>query len=119
MSKIMMDWVGPDSPNSPIPKEQRGDWKVAAETWRLPYWDFALRRSYNKNNACVPQQALIDGDPLSPLTMDVGLPTLQYPDNPLYAYKYRLPAGKTLKDYGIFGQPEEVPVSSGVITISQ
>ena len=25
-----------------------GKWKTAAETWRLPYWDFALRRPNNR-----------------------------------------------------------------------
>ena len=114
-----MGWVSPTSTDSPIPAKSRGDWKVAAETWRLPYWDFALRRSYNQNMACVPQQALIDGDPLSPLTTGVGLPTIpKYPDNPLYAFRYPLPPGKKLSDYGIVNTGG-LPVSSIVITISQ
>jgi len=113
LSKIIVGWVSPSSSDSPIPLKARGDWKVAAETWRLPYWDFALRRSYNQNMACVPQQALIDGDPLTPLATGAGqLPTLPpYPDNPLYAYRYPLPPGKTLKQYGIVntnGLPLEI-----------
>ena len=116
----MVDWVGPNSADSPIPKEQRGDWKVAAETWRLPYWDFALRRSYNQNMASVPQQALIDGDPLTPLATGAGqLPTLPpYPDNPLYAFRYPLASGQTLRDAGIVNT-NGLPVSFDVITISQ
>jgi len=41
-------------------------WKTAAETWRLPYWDFALRRPNNsaggKNYCCLPDIALDDSE---------------------------------------------------------
>ena len=125
-----MDLVKPGATDIPIRQEERNDWKVAAETWRLPYWDFALRRSYNKNRACVPQQALIDGDPLLPFTMGVGLPKLPGDrGNPLYAYKYPLAKGEKPSKYGIERitfQPREdsdvmitLPVSSDFITISQ
>ena len=119
MHGMIMDLVKPGATDIPIRQEERNDWKVAAETWRLPYWDFALRRSYNENSACVPQQALIDGDPLSPLTTGVGFPPLPaIPDNPLYAYKYQLPSGEKLEAYGIVNLPG-LPVSFDVITLSQ
>ncbi|KAF8454386.1 hypothetical protein BGX38DRAFT_333988 [Terfezia claveryi] len=38
------------------------EWKTAAETWRLPYWNFALRRPNNHVNGedycCLPEFAL-------------------------------------------------------------
>ena len=118
-----MDWVGPDSPDSPIPEKSRSEWKVAAETWRLPYWDFALRRSYNQNNACVPEQALIDGDVLSPLATGTAhlpnIPKRDHNPNPLYAFEYPLPKGETPGQHGINEWPYGMPVSSHAIIISQ
>ena len=110
-----MDLVEENSADSPIPKDERPDWLPAAETWRMPYWDFALRRTYNGGKACVPQQAMIDGDPILPLTVSASgvklLPTLPaFPNNPLYAYRYPLRPGHTLQEYGIVNSG--MPVSS-------
>lgn len=88
--------------NSVIPKTP--EWKLAADTWRLPYWDFALRRSYNSNMACVPEAAMIDGDPLDATARsqsDLGFTLKSITDNPLYAYRYPLPPGQNLSQYGI------------------
>ena len=115
-----MDLVEENSADSPILKDERPDWRPAAETWRMPYWDFALRRTYNRGMACVPQQAMIDGDPILPLTVSTRgvklFPTLpDFPDNPLYAYKYPLRSGKTLEEYGVVDVKTKnviMPVSS-------
>ena len=115
-----MDLVEENSADSPIPKDERPDWLPAAETWRMPYWDFALRRTYNGGKACVPEQAMIDGDPILPITVSASgvklFPTLPaFPNNPLYAYRYPLRPGKTLKEYGVVDVETEdgtMPVSS-------
>ena len=97
-----MRLVDPKSADSPIDKKDRPDWLHAAQTWRMPYWDFALRRTYNGGKACVPEQAMIDCDPLVHLTASgEALPTFPFRNNPLYAYKYPLRQGKTLEEYGI------------------
>ena len=99
----MLKFVDSSTPekDSPIPVSDRGNWRVAAETWRLPYWDFARRRSYNQQMACVPQQAMIDGDPLAVHATGLISPVPSIPDNPLYAYRYPLRPGETPATYGI------------------
>jgi len=106
---IIMKYVNPNTPDSqtPIPKPQREDWRRSAETWRLPYWDFALRRDYNNNGACIPRICMIDGDPLKAPSASGGIPPLPGPtlppvnNNPFYAFKYPLNQGETLAQYGI------------------
>jgi len=108
LSEIILKFVDPSSTDSPIPVGDRPNWKVAAETWRLPYWDFALRRSYNQGMASVPEQAMIDGDPLGPHATGLFPTPPTIPDNPLFAYRYPLRPGETLAAAGLEttnGQP--------------
>lgn len=102
-----MQLVDPATPTSvsPIPIGQRPEWRTAAETWRLPYWDFALRRTYNENSACLPKIALTETNPLG--DSSISTPTLPLPlipispENPLYAFRYPLKEGEKLTDYGM------------------
>jgi len=63
-----MQLIDPDDPSyilsSVTDLGELQEWKTAAETWRLPYWDFALRRPNNstriKNYCCLPDLALDD-----------------------------------------------------------
>ena len=79
----------------------------------MPYWDFALRRTYNGGMACIPQQAMVDSDPFPHFTVSASgiklLPKLPpFPNNPLYAYRYPLQPGKTLQEYGIVNVTEKL-----------
>ena len=103
-----MQLVDPKTPNdiSPIPVEQRPSWRKSAETWRLPFWDFALRRSYNQNSACLPQVALTETNPLAGNNSSPNptIPTPSIPfsaENPLYAFRYPLKPGDKLSNYGM------------------
>ncbi|KAF8453105.1 hypothetical protein BGX38DRAFT_1329258 [Terfezia claveryi] len=63
---IIMQLTDPDDPeyllSNVTDSGELNKWKTAAETWRLPYWDFALRRSNNRVNGkdfcCIPNAAL-------------------------------------------------------------
>ncbi|RPB25948.1 Di-copper centre-containing protein [Terfezia boudieri ATCC MYA-4762] len=62
------------------------NWKTAAETWRLPYWDFALRRPNNHANGqdycCLPDLAIKE-------VFESPAPgTLSNNPNPWYAYVF-------------------------------
>ena len=124
-----MQLVDPKTPNdiSPIPVEQRPSWRQAAETWRLPYWDFALRRSYNQNSASLPQVALTETNPLADNSSSPN-PTIPIPsipfsaENPLYAFRYPLKQGEKLSDYGMTDMFERgvrvLPVSISSLLIT-
>ncbi|KAF8453108.1 hypothetical protein BGX38DRAFT_1268878 [Terfezia claveryi] len=68
-------------------------WKTAAENWRLPYWDSALRRSNNHvdgmDNCCLPDIALNE--------------ILESSNDPNPWYAYDFPGGQSgipdLSDY--------------------
>ena len=104
-----MKLVDPKTPEDQSPVLQLADqaeWRQAAETWRLPYWDFALRRSYNKNSACLPEIAMFEGDPFkgNSGSNDPKIPTPLIPisaNNPLYSFKFPLKQGEKLSDYGL------------------
>lgn len=83
---IIMQLIDPDDPiyslGSVTDPSELQEWKTAAETWRLPYWDFALRRPNNSTGG-------VDYCCLPDLALD--------PDNLWYAYDY--PGGQSdLKD---------------------
>ncbi|KAF8440567.1 hypothetical protein BGX38DRAFT_1261651 [Terfezia claveryi] len=89
-------------------------WETAAETWRLPYWDFALRRPNNHVNGrdycCLPNLALEE-------VFQCSVPeasTLSHNKNPWYAYCF--PGGHSgLPDVG--GIPLNVKMSIQIRTV--
>lgn len=129
MHEIIMELVDSKTPEdkSPVPPAERNNWRKAAETWRLPYWDFALRRPNNNfnnvNHICLPDVALYEGNPLKG-NSGSNNPTIPAPltpissENPLYSFKYPLKPGEKLSDYGITDITRDgirvVPVSFGI-----
>jgi len=99
MHEIVMSLVEPSSTKIPIKDEERQAWREAAETWRLPYWDPGVRRSYNDDYSCIPRSAMneISVDPPT----NPGGPTLIFTENPLYAYRYPLIPPDNLKQHGM------------------
>jgi len=79
-------------------------WKTAAETWRLPYWDFALRRPNNhvngKDYCCLPDFALKE-------MFQSSAPEANN-QNPWYAYTY---PGKQSGLPNMPGMPVSIPLS--------
>lgn len=89
---IIMQLIDPNDPefllsNVTDPAELK-KWKTAAETWRLPYWDFALRRPNNRANGrdycCLPDFALKEMFQSSAPEAK----TLSNNQNPWYAYAF-------------------------------
>lgn len=54
----MRAWVDDEAENdfqkNPIDKAHRAEFQVSAETWRMPYWDWLLRRPHNDMSLCIP-----------------------------------------------------------------
>lgn len=109
----MMDMVDPKSKTSFIPEEDRKDFVDAAETWRLPFWEFANKRKYNEGEMAIPF-CTASGDlneighatdalksiPLGVQWLNTHQPSLM---NPLYSFKYLWAEGKQPSDYGVEG----------------
>ena len=70
-----------------FPANEQAAWKEAADTWRLPYWDWA-------SNGSVPKLGL---QPEITVTMPPGV-SLRI-DNPLYQFK--MPNDKTMGSEGV------------------
>ena len=92
MHDIIIQLIDPNDPeyllsNVKDPGELQ-KWKTAAETWRLPYWDFALRRPNNrvgtKNYCCLPDYSL--QEVLQSPAQEASI--LSSNVNPWYAYSY-------------------------------
>ena len=95
-----MELVCAESTEIPIRDEERPAWREAAETWRLPYWDPAVRRSYNDDAACIPK-ACMDEMRASTDFHNDPFGTMDWVENPLHSYRYPLREGETLKQYGM------------------
>ncbi|KAF8440568.1 hypothetical protein BGX38DRAFT_1261652 [Terfezia claveryi] len=86
---IIIQLIDPNDPeyllSNVTDPDELNKWKTAAETWRLPYWDFALRRSNNivngRDYCCLPDSALKE-------TLESSKD-----QNPWYAYVF--PGGKS------------------------
>ncbi|KAF8440565.1 hypothetical protein BGX38DRAFT_1144521 [Terfezia claveryi] len=89
---IIMQLIDPDDPeyllSNVTDSSELDKWELAAETWRLPYWDFALRRPNNhlkgEDYCCLPDLALEEVFQSSALEAK----TLSYNKNPWYAYVF-------------------------------
>lgn len=58
---------------------QASHWKQAADSWRLPYWDWASRQSYNEEFS-LPYAFTLDIVPIYPPTGETKHP------NPLWGF---------------------------------
>lgn len=107
---IILTLVEPSSTEIPIRDADRDDWRAAAATWRLPYWDPGMRREYNGNNSCIPESAMNENVAAeeNPGT-GISLPFLF--ENPLYAYRPPLKPGETIASHGM----KDVSYSGGVL----
>ncbi|KAF8422533.1 hypothetical protein EV426DRAFT_643363 [Tirmania nivea] len=89
---IIMQLIDPNDPayllSSVTDPGELMKWKTAAETWRLPYWDFALRRPNNhasgQDYCCLPEFTLKEIFQLSAQEAS----TLSDDQNPWYAYAF-------------------------------
>ena len=75
MNDIIDDWKLDDP--------QKSEWRKAANLWRLPYWDWARRQSYNDEFA-LPYALTLDRVPIYPPEGKVIYPD-PYP-NPLWGF---------------------------------
>lgn len=85
----------------PIPstKEEKEAWHHAADTWRLPYWDPAVRRAYNNNGACIPEAMMAAELTSGSASIPIGSGIPGFPNrNPFYAYEY---PDDNLEKYGM------------------
>lgn len=67
------------------PKNTQAEWLKAAETWRLPFWDWAIK----------PMSKYIS-EPVLSISVDGEQTKLP---NPMY--KFKMPQDKTMGDYGV------------------
>ncbi|KAF8453107.1 hypothetical protein BGX38DRAFT_1179177 [Terfezia claveryi] len=89
---IIMQLIDPNDPeyllSNVTDSGELNKWKTAAETWRLPYWDFALRRPNNhvngKDHCSLPDFALKNVFQSSAPEAS----TLSNNQNPWYAYDF-------------------------------
>lgn len=68
------------------PEKYRPTLRAAADTWRLPYWDWAVN----------PKIPWLAEDPELQISLFGELETLQ---NPLY--QFRMPDGKAMENHGV------------------
>ncbi|KAI8674654.1 Tyrosinase [Fusarium keratoplasticum] len=56
--------------------EQEKEWTAAANSWRLPYWDWAQRQTYEgyENSFSLPYACILDHVPIYPPTGDTACP---------------------------------------------
>lgn len=62
--------------------DQLNEWTAAANSWRLPYWDWAQRQTYEgyENSFSLPYACILDHVPIYPPTGDTARP------NPLVSF---------------------------------
>lgn len=87
-----------------VPEDKRATWVEAADTWRLPYWDWAAH----------PEAPKLASRPLVTVTMPNGGTTEM--DNPLY--QFRMPNDKLMGTEGVESKGG-VDVSSGRETMTR
>ncbi|KAK0712469.1 common central domain of tyrosinase-domain-containing protein [Lasiosphaeria miniovina] len=85
-----------------LPKDERKDWTDAANTWRLPYWDWAEKKTRAGNDDPIYDVPLITQDPriaVINLKDPKGADSEYYVDNPMY--KFTMPHKKAMGEYGV------------------
>ncbi|KAK4164114.1 common central domain of tyrosinase-domain-containing protein [Cladorrhinum sp. PSN259] len=101
--EIMVREIIPD-----VPESVRDEWKSAADTWRLPYWDWAQKKSRpDKTDPEGKAQKLIYDVPLiaKEPTIQVldykqaDVKTLATVDNPMF--KFSMPGNAQMGSFGI------------------
>ena len=116
---VMMQFIDPNTStaDSPIPKAERESYREAAETWRLPYWDFANMKPYNNEKMSIPK-CFSTGD-LTQMghasdTLKIIAPQwLTYKHNPLYTFEYPF-KGQSPANFGL---KDVIPPENFIVTL--
>jgi tyrosinase len=91
-----------------VPEAARAQWKSAADSWRLPYWDWAQKKLRkdpsdpgNIKDKIIYDAPLIVKDAKIEVLdyKQAGLGTVAKIDNPMY--KFRMPDGSQMGSFGI------------------
>lgn len=92
--EIMLEEVIPK-----LPESYRDKWIGAANTWRLPYWDWAQKKTRDGKDKPIYDVPLIAKGPRVEV-VDLATPaTTTYIDNPMF--KFTMPKSKAMGPYGI------------------
>ncbi|KAK4185474.1 common central domain of tyrosinase-domain-containing protein [Podospora australis] len=94
LHEIMVKQVIPQ-----LPKAEQQKWTTASDTWRLPYWDWAQKKSRAGKNDPIYDVPLIAQEPrIGVLDLNDGV-TEVYIDNPMY--KFTMPNNEKPGGFGI------------------
>ncbi|KAI1131069.1 Di-copper centre-containing protein [Nemania abortiva] len=96
-----------------LPESDRKKWTDAANTWRLPYWDWAQKKTREGKDKPIYDVPLITKDPRIEVVNLKTPATTFYMDNPMY--KFTMPKNKAMGLYGI-SDIDGVPFSKSVGT---
>ncbi|KAI1113782.1 Di-copper centre-containing protein [Nemania sp. NC0429] len=82
-----------------LPESYRDAWTGAANTWRLPYWDWAQKKIRKGKPNPIYDVPLITKDVKVQVVNLTTPATTTYIDNPMY--KFTMPNGKAMGTYGV------------------
>ncbi|GAB1312862.1 tyrosinase [Madurella fahalii] len=94
LHEIMINDIIPE-----LPKTEQASWTDAANTWRLPYWDWAEKKTRNEGETPIYDVPLITKESR---ILVINLKDVQddtYIDNPMY--KFTVPGNKNMGRYGV------------------
>ncbi|KAK0718697.1 common central domain of tyrosinase-domain-containing protein [Apiosordaria backusii] len=82
-----------------LPADKQQEWKDAAATWRLPYWDWAQKKTREGQDQPLYDVPLITKQPrIGVIDLKDGV-TVFYIDNPMY--KFTMPDNERMGCFGI------------------
>lgn len=87
-----------------IDASQRAQWQVAANEWRLPYWDWAAKQSYISNYG-LPE--IFTKETIDILPLDSDATTQETIQNPLWKFSNPLGIGMGAPAMGDYALQEE------------
>jgi len=94
-----------------LPATSQSAWTDAANSWRLPYWDWAQKKTRPGKSSPIYDVPLIAKEPrIGVYDLNDGV-TVVYIDNPMY--KFVMPGNKPMYEYGVTNvpdDPEDIPV---------